>query len=202
MCLAAPKYGHDDDYVDSIAREVYQLFAEQCHSMEAVRGRTQTLRSQRYFFPDGFSVAIHWPAGQETGATPDGRYAWDCLADGSTSSMRGMDTNGPTALIKSAAKIDQTPFGCTLMNVKFHPSALNSQQTSKKLVDLIKTYLIDFGGKHIQFNVASKEMLRDAQAHPENYRDLIVRVAGYSAYFVQLSKAVQDEIIDRTEHQL
>jgi pyruvate-formate lyase len=113
--------------------------------------------------------------------------------------MRGRDTHGPTALVKSAAKIDQVPYQSTLMNMKFHPSALKSTEDSRKLSSLIKTYF-GLGGKHVQFNVISTETLVDAQRHPENHRDLVVRVAGYSAYFVQLTKAVQDEIIERTEH--
>jgi pyruvate formate-lyase/glycerol dehydratase family glycyl radical enzyme len=197
MCMAAPKYGNDADYVDSIAEELYRLFVEQCHSIEGVR--KGTLRKKAYFLPDAFSVAVQWPAGRTTGATPDGRYAGECLADGSMSAMRGRDTNGPTALIKSAGKIDQIPYGCTLLNMKFHPSSAKSTEDLKKMADLIKTYLVDFEGKHVQFNVVDKETLLAAQAHPEDNRDLVVRVAGYSAYFVQLSKAVQDEIIGRTE---
>ena len=107
--------------------------------------------------------------------------------------------HGPTALIKSAAKIDQVPYQSTLMNLKFHPSALKGTEDLRKLSSLIKTYF-SLGGKHVQFNVVSKDTLLDAQRHPENHRDLVVRVAGYSAYFVQLTKAVQDEIIERTEH--
>jgi pyruvate formate-lyase/glycerol dehydratase family glycyl radical enzyme len=202
MCLAVPKYGNDDDYVDSLAKELFGMFVEQCYQMESPRGRTQTLRKGKYYFPDGFSVSIHGPAGQITGATPDGRYSGELLADGSVSAMRGKDINGPTALIKSAAKINQTPFGCTLLNAKFHPSALKGKQDLQKLGDLIKCYLIDLGGKHIQMNVVTKETLLEAQAHPENFRDLIVRVAGYSAYFVTLSETVQNDIINRTEHML
>jgi pyruvate-formate lyase len=117
------------------------------------------------------------------------------------SAAQGKDTHGPTAVIRSAITIDQVPFQATLLNMKFHPSALQATEDMMKLSDLIKTYF-SFGGKHIQFNVVSKETLLDAQKHPENYRDLIVRVAGYSAYFVDLGKPVQDEIIARTEQQL
>jgi formate C-acetyltransferase len=117
------------------------------------------------------------------------------------SAAQGRDTHGPTALMRSAMTINQTPYQSTLFNVKFHPSALKSTEDLKKLGDLIKTYFA-CGGKHVQFNVVNKETLLDAQEHPENYRDLIVRVAGYSAYFVQLSKRIQDDIIGRTEHGL
>lgn len=199
MCLAAPKYGNNDDYVDLIAAELYKDFSDCCHNMESVRGKTQTLRKRTYFIPDGFSVAVQWPAGRITGATPDGRIAGECLADGSMSAMRGRDVKGPTALIQSAGKINQLSWGCTLMNGKFHPDSLKNVEDTRKFIALIKTYLIDLGGKHIQFNIASRETLLDAQSHPYEHRDLIVRVAGYSAYFVQLSKAVQDEIIGRTE---
>ena len=114
---------------------------------------------------------------------------------------QGKDTHGPTALIRSAITIDQIPFQSTLLNMKFHPSALKSTEDLKKLSALIKTYF-SFGGKHAQFNVVNRETLLAAQEQPEKYRDLIVRVAGYSAYYVNLSKAVQDEIMARTEHQL
>jgi pyruvate formate-lyase/glycerol dehydratase family glycyl radical enzyme len=192
-CLAAPKYGNDDDYVDSLARELYQFWADTAETLDTIRGGKH--------IPTAISISSQWPGGELTGATPDGRYSGDCLADGTMSALRGMDTHGPTALIKSAIKIEQDNLQATLMNMKFHPSALKSREDLRKLASLIKTYFA-FGGKHIQFNVVDKTTLLEAQKQPENYRDLIVRVAGYSAYFVQLSKAVQDEIIGRTEHSL
>ncbi len=189
--LAAPKYGNDDDYVDSIARDLYQFWADTAATLETRLGGKH--------MPAAISITSQAPGGALTGATPDGRYAGECLADGTMSAMRGRDTHGPTALIRSAAKIDQVPYQSTLMNVKFHPSALKSTEDLRKLSSLIKTYF-SLGGKHIQFNVVTTETLLYAQRHPESHRDLVVRVAGYSAYFVQLSKAVQDEIIERTEH--
>jgi pyruvate formate-lyase/glycerol dehydratase family glycyl radical enzyme len=189
--LAAPKYGNDDDYVDSIARELYQFWADTAATLETRLGGKH--------MPAAISITSQAPGGALTGATPDGRYAGECLADGTMSAMRGRDMHGPTALIKSAAKIDQIPYQSTLMNLKFHPSALMGTEDLRKLSSLIKTYF-SLGGKHVQFNVVSKDTLVDAQRHPENHRDLVVRVAGYSAYFVQLTKAVQDEIIERTEH--
>jgi pyruvate-formate lyase len=111
-----------------------------------------------------------------------------------------MDVHGPTALIMSASKVDQVPISTTLMNMKFHPSALNSTDDLRKLSSLIKTYF-SLGGKHIQFNIVDRQTMLNAQEKPQNHKDLIVRVAGYSAYFVQLGKAVQDDIIARTEHQ-
>lgn len=127
--------------------------------------------------------------------------AGDFLADGTMSPMQGMDTNGPTAALRSAMKIDQTPFMATLLNMKFHPTALASKDDLIKLSALVKTYF-DLGGKHLQFNVIDKDTLIEAQQYPEKHRDLIVRVAGYSTYFVHLNKGVQDEIIARTEHEL
>jgi pyruvate-formate lyase len=115
------------------------------------------------------------------------------------SAMRGMDKLGPTALIQSAATIDQRAISTTLMNMKFHPSALKTLDDMKKLSYLIKTYF-SLGGKHVQFNVVDKEKLIEAQQKPTENRDLIVRVAGYSAYFVQLGKVIQNEIIGRTEY--
>ena len=150
--------------------------------------------------PTGISISAQWPGGALTGATPDGRYSGECLADGTLSPMRGRDTHGPTAIIKSAIKVDQIPYQATLLNMKFHPSAVQSVGDTQKLSSLIRTYF-NAGGKHIQFNVVSKDTLLEAQNHPENHKDLIVRVAGYSAYFVQLGKVVQDEIINRTENQ-
>jgi formate C-acetyltransferase len=191
MFLAAPKYGNDDDYVDSIARELYQFWADKTVTFKTAFGGKNK--------PTAISISSQWPGGEETGATPDGRYAMDCLADGTMSPMRGFDTHGPTAVIKSAMKINQTPYQATLLNMRFHPSALKSIADMRNLSSLIKTYF-DFGGKHVQFNVVTKETLLDAQKYPENYSDLIVRVAGYSAYFAQLGKVVQDEIIQRTEY--
>lgn len=193
MCLAAPKYGNDDDYADSIARDLYQFWADTAVTFDTIFGGKHK--------PTGISISAQWPGGALTGATPDGRYAGECLADGTMSPMRGRDTHGPTAVIKSAAKIDQVPYQATLLNMKFHPSALRTTEDMRKLSDLIRTYF-SLGGKHIQFNVVSKETLLEAQRHPENYRDLVIRVAGYSAYFVQLGKVIQDEIIGRMEYQL
>lgn len=192
MCLSAPKFGNDDDSVDAIAQELYRHWAEETVKLRSILGGSHK--------PAGISITSHAPGGALTGATPDGRCAGEPLADGTMSPMRGMDTHGPLASLKSAAKIDQVPFQSTLLNSKFHPSALKTTEDLRKLSHLIRTYF-SMGGKHIQFNVVSREKLIDAQKHPENYRDLVVRMAGYSAYFVQLSKVTQDDIIARTEHQ-
>lgn len=193
LCLAAPKYGNGDPYVDMIAAELYQFWADRSFTYPTIFGGTMK--------PAGISITSYGPGGALTGATPDGRYAGEVLADGTMSAAQGRDTHGPTALMRSAMTIDQTPYQSTLFNVKFHPSALAGTEDLKKLGELIKTYFA-YGGKHVQFNVVNRETLIDAQSHPENYRDLIVRVAGYSAYFVQLSKRIQDDIIGRTEHEL
>jgi pyruvate formate-lyase/glycerol dehydratase family glycyl radical enzyme len=191
LFLKAPKYGNNDDYVDSIAKDLYKFWADKAVTFDTALGGKH--------IPAAISISAQWPGGELTGATPDGRYNGDTLADGTMSAARGADTHGPTALIKSALKIDQTPYASTLLNIKFHPSALESKEDLKKLADFIRTYF-DHGGKHVQFNVVDRDTLIDAQKHPENHMDLIVRVAGYSAYFVQLGKAVQDEIINRTEY--
>lgn len=193
MFLEAPKYGNADVYVDQIAGKLYRFWAEMTGTLDTALGGKH--------LPTAISITAHGPGGALTGATPDGRYAGEVLADGTMSPMRGMDRNGPTAIIKSALKIDQVPYQATLLNMKFHPSALKSSEDLVKLSYLIKTYF-NLGGKHIQFNIVDKETLLDAQEHPENHRDLIVRVAGYSAYFVQLGREVQDEIIGRVEHEL
>jgi pyruvate formate-lyase/glycerol dehydratase family glycyl radical enzyme len=190
MCLEAPKYGNDDDYTDLIAKDLYRFLAKTITKFDYTLGGKHQ--------PGGISISSMWAGGDITGATPDGRYAGEVLADGSMSPMRGRDTNGPTAIIKSASKIDQALYASTLLNMKFHPSTLGNTEDLRKLATLIKTYF-SLGGKHVQFNVVNRETLLEAQKHPENYSDLVVRVAGYSAYFVQLGKRVQDEIIARTE---
>jgi pyruvate formate-lyase/glycerol dehydratase family glycyl radical enzyme len=190
-CLAAPKYGNNDQYVDSIARDIYKFWADTTSSFDTIYGNKHK--------PCAISISTQWPGGAVTGATPDGRFAGECLADGTMSPMRGRDVHGPTAVINSAAAIDQTTYQSTLLNMKFHNSAMKSDEDLLKLSFLIKTYF-ELGGKHIQFNVVDKETLVKAQQEPENNRDLIVRVAGYSAYFIQLGKVIQDEVIGRTSH--
>jgi formate C-acetyltransferase len=190
MCLEAPKYGNGDSYVDEIAADLYEFWAATANELPTAFGSTHKVSA--------ISITSHQPGGALTGATPDGRHAHETCADGTVSPMQGRDTHGPTAVMRSALRIDQDPYQATLMNMKFHPSALRSDEDLLKLSALIKTYL-KHGGKHVQFNVVSKEMLLKAQQNPAQYRDLVVRVAGYSAYFTQLNGAVQDEVIARTE---
>jgi formate C-acetyltransferase len=191
LLLDSPKYGNDDPYVDDIVREWYSIFYDE-HQLyrDHLGGRLE---------PATMSVSWHGPLGVQTAALPSGRKARVPLSDGSVSAHPGCDKNGPTALIASATKvIDTVKYESTLLNMKFHPTSFADASGLRKLVALIKTYM-DLGGHHIQFNVVSAETLRDAQAHPENYRDLIVRVAGFSAFFIHLDSVVQDEIIRRTE---
>ena len=194
MCQQAPKYGNDIDYVDSIASGLYKfLIDEEAKYHMPARPKDGKIRGI-----GGASISSMFAGGEIIGATPDGRLAGTTLSDGTVSPAQGRDTRGPTSMLKSAAKIDQALCSSTLLNVKLHPSSLTTREDLKKLGNLIKTYA-DMGGKWIQFNVIGNEQLLDAQKSPENYQDLIVRVAGYSAYFVDLSKGVQDDIIRRME---
>lgn len=190
LCLDAPKYGNDDDYADLLVKELYDFFSACVSKQSTVFGTP--------FIPAAISITSQWAGGSITGATPDGRHAGEVLADGGASPMRGRDRVGLTAVIKSAAKIDQVKYQSVLLNLKLHPSTLRTRDDLKKLATLIKAYF-DLGGKHVQFNVVDRETLLRAQRFPEDYKDLVVRVAGFSAYFVELSKPVQDEIIARTE---
>jgi formate C-acetyltransferase len=194
MCLQAPKYGNDDDFADSIARELYRfLIDEEAKYLTFGRPEHGKIRGI-----GGASISSMFAGGTIVGATPDGRYAGTTLADGTASPAQGRDTRGPTAMLRSAAKIDQSLCASTLLNVKLHPSCLSSREDLKKLGSLVKAYAA-MGGKWIQFNVVGNDQLLEAQKFPEKHRDLIVRVAGYSAYFVDLNKGVQDDIIRRME---
>ena len=187
--VKAPKYGNNDDYVDDLVAEVYQFFADTCYSMDTAYGGKVT--------PNAISISAHQPGGIVTGATPDGRRSGEILADASLSPDHGKDTNGPLAVLQSAMKVNQDPYQGTLLNMKFHPNSLKTEEDLRKLGSLIKTYLTN-GGKHVQFNVVKREEMVDAKVHPEEHPELVVRVAGYSAYFTRLSGMVQDEVINRT----
>ena len=190
LCFAAPKFGNGLAYVDSIAGELYRFWADTAHTFtSAWGGRVKC---------SGISITSYGPGGELTGATPDGRHAGDNLADGTVSAAQGLDVRGPTALVRSGMAIDQAPYQSTLFNLKFHPTAMKTTEDLRKVAHLVKTYF-NQGGKHVQFNVVDRATLVDAQAHPEKHRNLIVRIAGYSAYFVQLTKKIQDDIIGRTE---
>jgi len=190
MCIAAPKYGNDEEYTDSIARDIYDI----CYDLHS-----KTDHLGRPVMPSAYSVTGHVAFGEFTGALPNGKKARKPLVDASVSAQGGTDKNGPTALVKSAAKIvDTVKYSSNHFNMKFHPTALRGIDGARKLLSLIKTYF-DLGGYHVQFNCVSGETLRDAQLHPENYRELVVRVAGFSAYFITLDKDTQDDIVRRTE---
>ncbi len=191
--IRAPKYGNDLDAPDRMVAEVYRLFAESCAENPTAYGGHVT--------PNAISISAHQPGGAVTGATPDGRRGGDILADASLSPDRGRDKAGPTAVFRSAMKVDQDPYQGTLMNMKLHPAMLRSEEDLVKLGSMIKTYLTH-GGKHIQFNVVDRAEMEDAKRHPEQHSDLVVRVAGYSAYFTRLPEAIQNEVMDRTEQRL
>jgi pyruvate formate-lyase/glycerol dehydratase family glycyl radical enzyme len=185
-----PKYGNDDDYADQIMRDVFEIY------YEAIEGRPTTKGGLYRINLLPTTVHIHF--GRAVGATPDGRKAGEPLSEG-VSPVQGADRKGPTAVIQSVAKVDHIRTGGTLLNQKFTPQLLADDEGLDKLAHLIRTYF-KLDGHHVQFNVVDSNMLRDAQKHPEKYRDLIVRVAGYSDYFVDLNMDLQNEIIRRTEH--
>jgi pyruvate formate-lyase/glycerol dehydratase family glycyl radical enzyme len=187
-----PKYGNDDDYVDGIASRVFESF------FDAVDGRPNTKGG--HFRINMLPTTSHVYFGSVVGATADGRRAGEPLSEG-ISPVQGADRKGPTAVLKSAAKIDHLKTGGTLLNQKFTPQVLASDEGLEKLGHLIRAYF-SMDGHHIQFNVVTAETLRKAQREPEKYRDLIVRVAGYSDYFVDLGEELQNEIIRRTEQGL
>ena len=189
----APKFGNNDPYVDEIVARCYKLFTDFVPTLPTITGGTTV--------PCGISITSHQPGGLLTGATPDGRKAGEILADGTMSPMQGVDTHGPMAVMQSAMKVEQDPFQATLLNMKFSPNTLKTDSDMEKLAALISTYLNN-GGKHVQFNVVARETLEDARKDPAAHRDLVVRIAGYSAYFVQLNASMQQEVIDRTEHML
>ncbi len=186
-----PKFGNDDDYADSLMTRVFEAY------FEAVDGRP-TPRGGSYRI-NLLPTTAHIYFGKMTGATADGRLAGDAVSEG-VSPVQGADRKGPTAVIKSLGKMDHIRTGGTLLNQKFTPQLLADDTGMKGLKDLVRSYF-RLMGHHIQFNVVTADLLRTAQAHPEKYRDLIVRVAGYSDYFVDCSTELQNEIIHRTEHQ-
>jgi formate C-acetyltransferase/4-hydroxyphenylacetate decarboxylase large subunit len=189
--LAVPKWGNDNNEVDQI---YLRLFDDYCRW---VPGQENYLGCP--YDPSMLAISTPVPFGKACAAFPDGRLSGEPLADGVTSPFPGTDTHGPTGVIRSSGKVDHTRIRGGLLNLKFHPSALRGESGSRNLLALIKTYF-DMPGFHVQFNVVDSQMLRDAQAHPERYRDLVVRVAGFSAYWVEMSKALQDQVIWRTEH--
>lgn len=191
LIYETPKYGNDDDYADQYAVQVFDIFHD------AINGKP-TFRGGKYRI-NMLPTTSHVYFGSVMIATPDGRKAFEPLSEG-ISPFQGADKKGPTAVLKSAAKINHLKTGGTLLNQKFSPSFFKDDQSMTKLTHLIRSYF-RMGGHHIQFNVVSAKTLRDAQRHPEKYSNLIVRVAGYSDYFNDLGESLQNEIIRRTEHE-
>ena len=184
-----PKYGNDDEYADAILRSVFDAFFDEINGRPNTKGGCYRVNY--------LSTTCHVYFGSVTGATPDGRHAWLPVSDG-ISPSQGADQLGPTAVIRSASRMDHARTGGTLLNQKFTPQLVEGEDGIGNLAHLVRSYF-KMDGHHIQFNIVSVDKLRAAQANPEQYRDLIVRVAGYSDYFCDLTKALQDEIIARTE---
>ncbi len=190
MINEAPKFGNDIEEVDALARDVAYTYTKPMETYKNPRGG----QFQAGLYP----VSANVPLGAQTGATPDGRLAFTPIADG-VSPAAGRDVKGPTASANSVSKLDHyIASNGTLFNMKFHPSALKGQSGLEGFCAFVRGYF-DQKGSHMQFNVVSRETLRDAQKHPENYKGLVVRVAGYSALFTTLSRSLQDDIINRTE---
>lgn len=188
------KYGNDVDEVDLISADLLRYYCKEVEQYRNPRGGQ--------FTPGSYTVSAHVPLGAVVGATPDGRFAGEQLADGGLSPMLGQDHEGPTAVLKSVSKLDNTLLSNgTLLNVKFTPSTLEGQQGMNKLADFLGAFT-RLKLQHIQFNVVNAEQLREAQKRPQDFAGLVVRVAGYSAFFVELSREIQDDIIGRTAHQL
>jgi formate C-acetyltransferase len=184
------KYGNDDEYADELMVRAFNAVVEEVDGRPNTKGGCYQVEM--------LPTTCHVYFGSVTGAMPDGRRAGAALSEG-ISPVQGADRRGPTAVIKSAAKMDHLKTGGTLLNMKFSPALLQDEKSLDRLTQLVRTYF-KLDGHHVQFNVVTADTLREAQARPEAHRDLIVRVAGYSDYFCDLSRELQDEIIARTEH--
>ncbi len=188
------KYGNDIDEVDNISADLLRFYCKEVEQYQNPRGGQ--------FTPGSYTVSAHVPLGSVVGATPDGRLAGEQLADGGLSPMLGQDAQGPTAVLKSVSKLDNYLLSNgTLLNVKFTPATLAGDSGLNKLADFLQAFT-KLKLQHIQFNVVNADTLREAQQRPQDYAGLVVRVAGYSAFFVELSQEIQDDIIRRTAHQL
>jgi 4-hydroxyphenylacetate decarboxylase large subunit len=190
--LQAPKYGNDDKYADNILLTWEEFFCEDSTHYESLYGFKM--------YPCQISVSTHGAMGSATLATADGRLSGTTFADASMSAFPGTDRNGPYALLNSAAIWDHAQSQNSQLNIKIHPTAIRGIEGSKKLLDLTRAYMRK-GGFHIQYNIVDSKVLQDAQKNPQNYRDLMVRVAGFTQYWVEIGKAVQDELIARTEYE-
>ncbi len=188
--LDAPKYGNDDDYVDDYVVSLYDEWASAATQVTNWVGEK--------WQPSTLSVTTQVLHGKACGATPDGRLAQDTVGDGALSAYPGTDENGPTALIRSACKVHDMNLQSTLFNMKFNPAAIEGQEGTDKFIGLNDAYF-NLGGYQVQYNIVDRNMLIDATEHPDNYSDLMVRVAGFTARFIDLGPDVQQQIIDRTE---
>ncbi len=186
----APKYGNDIGEVDELGERCVRILTEETAKYDS---------TGFWALPFLQTIAKHVVLGRGTGATPDGRLAGEPIADGGASPAYGMDKNGPTAVLRTASRMHNQPIAASILNMKFSPLTLRQDGGYEKLAALVRTYF-ELGGHHVQFNVVDAETLSAAQQSPELYSDLVVRVAGFSAYFTQLERTLQDEIIARTEH--
>jgi len=191
-CLLAPKYGNDDFYVDSILNEYEEWFCDMCRDYESLYAKKM--------YACQISVSTHGAQGAVTLATPEGRLCGTTYSDGSMSAYPGTDQNGVYALFSSATVWDHSQSQNSQMNLKIHPSAIRGYQGTVKLLDLTRSYMRK-GGYHIQYNIVDSKVLKNAQKSPESYRDLMVRVAGFTQYWCELGKPIQDEVISRTEYE-
>lgn len=191
-CLNAPKYGNDDPYADKILLDWEDWFCAHSETVESLYAEPM--------YSCQISVSTHGAMGSATLASADGRLQGTTFADASLSAYPGTDKNGPFALMNSATIWDHSKSQNSQLNIKIHPSAIKGAEGSKKLIELVKGYMRK-GGFHVQFNVVDSKVLKDAQAHPKNYRDLMVRVAGFTQYWCEIGKQVQDELIARTEYE-
>ena len=190
-CVNAPKYGNADPYADQLLRDYHMYLLHYLPTLESFFGKPEYLCQ--------ISVSTHGPQGFITLATADGRLAGTTYSDGSVSAAAGTDKNGVYALFESATVYDHSQNQNAQMNLKLHPSAVQGVQGTRKLLELVRTYMRK-GGFHVQFNVVSSDTLRDAQKEPDKYRDLMVRVAGFTQYWCKIGKPIQDEVIFRTEY--
>jgi len=196
----APKYGNDDDYVDGLLVEAYKCYIEELENYHTTRyGRGPVGCA---YYAGTSSISANVPSGSVVPATPDGRKAYTPVAEG-CSPTSGTDVLGPTAVFKSVSKLPTDKIlGGVLLNQKLSPSSLSDETQKQKLISILKTFFATLKGWHVQYNIVSREILLDAKRNPEKHRDLVVRVAGYSAFFTTLSPDTQDDIIARTEQTL
>jgi len=192
QCLDAPKFGNDDKYVDEIFRDWQNWFCSMAHEYTSLYDKPM--------YACQISVSSHAPMGAAALASPDGRLCGTAFADGSVSAYPGTDRNGPYALFSSATCWEHSRSQNSQMNMKIHPSVVKGRQGAKKFLELVRAYMRK-GGFHVQFNIVDSRMLRDAQKNPDKYRGLMVRVAGFTQYWAELGKQIQDEVIARTEYE-